>query len=129
MGLALIVATSLILLASTLVGAIRVWVLVPLAVVGFVGQGMVRPNAVQGALEPMPEIAGVATALLSAVTMLVGALSSALVATWSDGRSTLSVTAMMAFTASASALVYAMVVRPAEHAARQATRAMHERVA
>ena len=125
----MIVATSLILLAATLAGVLRVWVLVPVAVVNFIGQGMVRPNAVQGALEPMPEIAGVASALLSAVTMIVGALSSALVATWSDGRSALSVTALMAFTASASALVYATVVRPAEHAPTRATDAIREGVA
>ena len=118
-GLVVIVATSLLLLALSLAGAIRVWVLVPLAVVNFVGQGIVRPNAVQGALEPMPEIAGVAGAVLSALQMLVGALSSALVATWFDGRSALSVTAVMAATGLASATIYGTVVRPAE---RRATR-------
>src|SRR4051812_22199998 len=75
-GLALIVGTALLLLALTFVGAVTVWLLVPLAVVGFVGQGIVRPNAVQGALEPLPEIAGVASAVLSALQMLVGAVSS-----------------------------------------------------
>jgi DHA1 family bicyclomycin/chloramphenicol resistance-like MFS transporter len=115
-GMSLIVATSLLLLAATLAGAIRVWSLVPLAVVSFVGQGIVRPNAVQGALEPMPEIAGVASAVLSALQMVVGALSSALVAAWFDGRSAIAVTAMMALTASASAIVYATVVRSGERA-------------
>jgi DHA1 family bicyclomycin/chloramphenicol resistance-like MFS transporter len=115
-GLVVIVATSVVLLASTLVGAMHVWLLVPVAVAGFVGQGMVRPNAVQGALEPMAEIAGVASAVLSAVQMVMGALSSALVAVWFDGRSALSVTGMMALTALASAMVYAAVVRPAERA-------------
>src|SRR5215207_4463373 len=37
-GMAIILATSLLLLALTLLGAISVWVLVPLAVVSFVGQ-------------------------------------------------------------------------------------------
>jgi MFS transporter, DHA1 family, multidrug resistance protein len=46
--------------------------------------------------------------------MLVGGLSSAIVAAWFDGRSAISVTAMMAITALASASVYAVVVRPAE---------------
>src|SRR5919112_369125 len=78
-GIALIVATSLLLLALSLAGAISVWALVPLAVVSFVGQGMVRPNAVQGALEPLPEIAGAASAMLSGVQMVVGALASAVV--------------------------------------------------
>jgi DHA1 family bicyclomycin/chloramphenicol resistance-like MFS transporter len=116
-GLALIVGTSLLLLALTLVGAIRVWTLVPLVVVCFVGQGIVRPNAVQGALEPMPEIAGVASAVVSALQMVVGALASATVAGWFDGRSALAVTATMALTAAVSATVYATVVHPMERRA------------
>jgi DHA1 family bicyclomycin/chloramphenicol resistance-like MFS transporter len=122
-GLAVILGTSLLLLLLTFVGGVTVWLLVPLAVVGFVGQGIVRPNAVQGALEPLPEIAGVASAVLSALQMLVGALSSALVAELFDGRSSLSVTGIMALTASASALVYAIVVRPAERGVPAARRA------
>ena len=113
-GLTLIVGTSVVLLALTLVGAIRVWTLVPLALVGFVGQGIVRPNAVQGALEPLPEIAGVASAVVSALQMVVGALASATVAAWFDGRSALAVTVTMAVTAALSATVYATVVRPSE---------------
>ena len=113
-GLALIVGTSLLLLALTFAGAIRVWVLVPLVVVGFVGQGIVRPNAVQGALEPLPEIAGVASAVVSALQMVVGAIASATVAAWFDGRSALAVTATMAVTATISATVYATLVRPTE---------------
>src|SRR5512132_2548628 len=106
-GLGLIVATSVVLLALTLAGAITPAVLVGLAVVSFVGQGIVRPNAVQGALEPVPESAGVASAVVSGLQMLVGGVSSAIVAAWFDGRSALSVTAMMAITALMSALVYA----------------------
>jgi DHA1 family bicyclomycin/chloramphenicol resistance-like MFS transporter len=113
-GLAMIVATALLLLLLTVAHAIRVWTLVPLAVVGFVGQGIVRPNAVQGALEPLPEIAGVASAVLSALQMLVGAVSSALVAALYDGHSAIAVTAMMALTACASAAVYVLVVRGQE---------------
>jgi DHA1 family bicyclomycin/chloramphenicol resistance-like MFS transporter len=110
-GLAVIVATALLLLLLTVAHAIRVWTLVPLAVVGFVGQGIVRPNAVQGALEPLPEIAGVASAVLSALQMLVGAASSALVAALYDGRSAIAVAMMMALTGCASAAVYFGVVK------------------
>jgi MFS transporter, DHA1 family, multidrug resistance protein len=117
-GLAIIVVTSVVLLLVTLAGAISVWVLVSLAVVGFVGQGIVRPNAVQGALEPVPENAGVASAVVTALQMLVGGLSSAIVAAWFDGRSAIPVTAMMTVTALASASVYALVVRPAERRVR-----------
>lgn len=113
-GLGTIVATSVLLLVLTLAGVLTVWILVSLAVIGFVGQGMVRPNAVQGALEPVPELAGLASAVVSALQMVLGALSSAIVAAWFDGHSALPVTAVMAFTALASAGVYGLVVRPAE---------------
>ena len=118
-GMGIIVATSVLLLVLTLVGAISTWVLVTLAVVSFVGQGIVRPNAVQGALEPVPESAGVASAVVSGLQMLVGGASSAIVAAWFDGRSAISVTAMMALTALMSAIVYGTVVRPAERGARR----------
>jgi DHA1 family bicyclomycin/chloramphenicol resistance-like MFS transporter len=112
-GLGIIVVTSVLLLALTLAGAITPAALVGLAVVGFVGQGIVRPNAVQGALEPVPESAGVASAVVSGLQMLVGGISSAIVAAWFDGRSAISVTATMAVTALMSATVYALVVTPA----------------
>ena len=113
-GQALIVGTALLLLALTFADMVTVWFLVGLAVVGFIGHGIVRPNAVQGALEPLPEIAGVASAVLATLQMIVGALSSAIVAEWFDGHSAFAITAMMAITASVSAVVYATMVRPAE---------------
>ena len=116
-GQALIVGTALLLLALTFADKVTVWLLVGLAVIGFIGHGIVRPNAVQGALEPLPEIAGVASAMLATLQMIVGALSSAIVAEWFDGHSPFAITATMAITASVSAIVYATVVRPAERLA------------
>jgi MFS transporter, DHA1 family, multidrug resistance protein len=113
-GLGAIVGTALVLVVLTLVGALRVYTLVPLVIVGFVGQGIVRPNAAQGALEPMASIAGVASAVLSGTQMLAGAAASAVVAALFDGRSAIAMTGMMAACAVASAIVYVAVVRPAE---------------
>lgn len=113
-GLGMIVGTAFVLLALALAGTVTVTMLVSLSLIGFIGHGIVRPNAVQGALEPLPEIAGVASAVLSATQMVVGALSSAIVAEWFDGHSAFAITAMMAITASMSAIVYATMVRPAE---------------
>jgi MFS transporter, DHA1 family, multidrug resistance protein len=115
-GLAAIVTSALLLLVLTLVGWLRAPGLVALVIAGFVGHGIVRPNAAQGALEPMSSIAGVASAVLSGTQMLTGALASAIVAALFDGRSAIAVTGMMAACACASALVYARVVRPAETA-------------
>lgn len=113
-GMAAIVATAILLLALTVAGWIRVWVLVPLAFIGFIGQGIVRPNATQGALEPMATIAGVASAVMSGIQMLTGALASGLVAALFDGRSPLAMTGTMAVCATLAIAVYGAVVLPAE---------------
>ena len=78
-------------------------------------QGASTPaTAVQGALGPMPEIAGVASAVLSGLQMLAAAGASALVAALFDGRSALAMTGVMALCAAGAAATYAIVVRPAE---------------
>ncbi len=113
-GLAAIVSTALALLVLSVIGALHVATIVPLAVLGFIGHGMVRPNVVQGALEPVPEVAGVASALMSAVQMVTGATASALVSTLFDGHTARSMTGVMALCACGAASVYVLVVRPAE---------------
>jgi DHA1 family bicyclomycin/chloramphenicol resistance-like MFS transporter len=113
-GLTVVVGVPLLLLALAAGGWLRVWLLIPLVVVAHVGQGMLRPNAAQGALEPLPEIAGVAGAVLSALQMVAGALASAAVAAFFDGRTAVAMTATMVVCAAAAAAVYAGVVRPAE---------------
>jgi DHA1 family bicyclomycin/chloramphenicol resistance-like MFS transporter len=123
-GMIAIVGAALLMLALSFAGAAHVGSIVPLAVLGFVGHGMVRPNVVQGALEPVPEVAGVASALMSAGQMVTGASVSALVSTFFDGRTAHSLALLQALCATASILVYRTLVRPAErrHAAPIATR-------
>lgn len=113
-GLCVIVAVACALLLLAATKHLSASVLVSLVVLSFIGHGIVRPNAVQGALEPMPEIAGVAGAVLTGMQMIVGALASAIAATLFDGRSALAMTGTMAVCASAAGAVYAFVVRPAE---------------
>ncbi|HEY0778032.1 MAG TPA: multidrug effflux MFS transporter [Gemmatirosa sp.] len=113
-GLAVATALALALVALTLVGALRAWGLVPLMVASNIGLGAARPNASQGALEPMPDIAGVASAVLSALQMFTGAAASALTAALFDGRSAIAVTGTTAAFAVAALVVYVAVVRPAE---------------
>jgi MFS transporter, DHA1 family, multidrug resistance protein len=123
-GLGAIVVTALLLLILTVAGWLTVSLLVSIAFVGFVGQGLVRPNATQGALEPMAAIAGVASAVMTGIQTLAGASSSALVAALFNGRSPLAMTAMMALCAIGSTVVYLLMVRPGErHFVEQRTRA------
>ena len=116
-GLAVILASAVALLTATVAGVLSVGLLVPLAAVGTVGQGIVRPHTAQGALEPLPEIAGVASAVLSSTQMLTAALAGAVVAALFDRYSSLAMTAPMTACALASVTVYAAVVRRAERTA------------
>jgi DHA1 family bicyclomycin/chloramphenicol resistance-like MFS transporter len=113
-GLSVIATTTSTLVLLTLVGALRIWTLVPLLMIGNVAYGMVRPNAAQGALEPMPEIVGVASAMLAGLQMVAGAVASAVAASLFDGRSALAMTGTMAVCALGALGVYLFVVRPAE---------------
>ena len=93
-GLAAVVASAVALLAATVAGVLSVGLLTPLAAVGTVGQGIVRPHTAQGALEPLSDIAALF-----------------------DGHSSLAMTAPMAACALASVAMYVAVVRRAEQAA------------
>ncbi len=117
-GMAAIVVTSIALLALTLLHAINVASLVSVAFIGFIGQGIVRPNATQRALEPMARIAGVASAVMTGIQTLTGAASSALVAALIDGRTATGMTAVMAACAAVSLAVYVIVVRPSDARSR-----------
>jgi DHA1 family bicyclomycin/chloramphenicol resistance-like MFS transporter len=116
-GMAAIGGASFALLALTLAGRITAASLVSLAFVGFVGQGVVRPNAVQRALEPMARVAGVACAVMSGIQMLAGAAASALVAALIDQRSAIAVTGIMAVTSAASIGIYLLIVLRSERLA------------
>ena len=118
-GLTVVSAIAVTLLLLSLGGLLRVASFIPLVVGGNVGTGMLRPNAAQGALEPMPDIVGVASALLSGMQMVIGALASAVAASLFDGRTALAMTGTMTVCTLMAALVYTSVVRPAEKRARR----------
>src|SRR5208282_3454495 len=63
--------------------------------------GMVTPNIVHGILEPVPEIAGVASSLFGSSRMIAGAISAELVAFWYNGTPMAMTGAMLLFAASA----------------------------
>jgi MFS transporter, DHA1 family, multidrug resistance protein len=68
-----------------------------------------------GAMQPLPEIAGSASAVLVFVQMVAAALSSGLVARLFDGRSAFSMAVVMVFFCSLAIASYVCVVRRAEH--------------
>jgi Periplasmic binding protein len=56
--------------------------------------GLIVPNAMQGAMQPLPQIAGAAGAAIGCIQMTMGAVVSGLVAALHDGHSALSMTAL-----------------------------------
>ena len=79
-GLALALATSGALVLLTLCHAITPLMAMPLLMLNTFSIGMVTPNVVHGTMEPVPEIAGVASSLFGSARMLAGAISTEVVA-------------------------------------------------
>lgn len=118
-GLTLAVVSAISLVLVSISNHVRVITLLPLLVLNTFCFGLIAPNAKHGALQPLPEVAGVAAAVLGFTQMAIGGtLASALVAFFYDGRTTTAMTSVMSLFALASFAAYATIVRPAEQAAR-----------
>jgi MFS transporter, DHA1 family, multidrug resistance protein len=76
--------------------------------------GLISPNAMTGAVQPLPEIAGSTSAVLIFVQMIAAASSSALVAGLFDGHSALSMAEIMLLSCVLAIASYVGVVRRAE---------------
>ncbi|MDB4912445.1 MAG: drug resistance transporter, Bcr/CflA subfamily [Gemmatimonadetes bacterium] len=114
-GLVVISAVALVLLGLAASALLTAPLLITLIVISHIGQSIMRANAMQGALEPMPEIAGVASAVLTGLQMIVGAASSAIAAALFDGHSAVAMTATMSICSVGALSVYFGVVRPAQN--------------
>jgi len=76
--------------------------------------GLISPNAMNGALRPMPDIAGSISAVMAFVQMIAAASSSALVAALFDGHSALSMAVVMLSFCLLAVASYVGVVGPAK---------------
>jgi DHA1 family bicyclomycin/chloramphenicol resistance-like MFS transporter len=65
--------------------------------------GLVTPNVVHGMMEPIPEIAGVASSLFGSSRMLAGAISTEVVAFWYTGTPLAMTSTMLLFATAAFA--------------------------
>jgi MFS transporter, DHA1 family, multidrug resistance protein len=113
-GLTLASVTTLMLLFMTLAGWMPLALVVPLLVMCNVAFGMVMPNAMERVMEPLPEMAGVAGAAMGCIQMTMGAAVSGLVATFHDGHSALSMTALMVLCSLLASAAYLLLARPSE---------------
>ncbi|VCU71112.1 Bicyclomycin resistance protein [Pigmentiphaga humi] len=110
-GLALSSTTSVLVAILGFTDNLSAWTLVPLLVVNTFSFGMIAPNATHAAVEPLPQMAGVASAVVSCVMMAVGALAGIVVTLLYDGHSARAITGVMAFCTLAALSVYLFWVR------------------
>jgi DHA1 family bicyclomycin/chloramphenicol resistance-like MFS transporter len=116
-GLVLLTVAAMLLLAMTLAGWMPLAVVISMMIVVTLAFGLVAPNAMSAAMQPLPEIAGSVSAAAGCVQMMVAAGSSGLVAILFDGHSALSMAGVMASFSALALASYIRVVRPAERVA------------
>jgi DHA1 family bicyclomycin/chloramphenicol resistance-like MFS transporter len=111
-------AVSTVLAAVLLVMAVEDGKSIALVMLVMIGValsfGLISPNAMNGAMQPMPGIAGSVSAVLVFAQMLAAASSSALVALMFDGHSARSMAWVMLSCCVLAVVSYVGVVRRAE---------------
>ncbi|MEH2048267.1 multidrug effflux MFS transporter [Nostoc sp.] len=105
-GLVTATASAIALVIVSVSGAAQVITLMPLLVINTFCRGIISPNAMHGAIQPVPESAGVAAAVVGFMQMLAGAVASGLVAFLFDGHTAIAMSSVMAIFAIASFAAY-----------------------
>jgi DHA1 family bicyclomycin/chloramphenicol resistance-like MFS transporter len=113
-GLSLLAAAASMLLAMTLAGWMPPALAAALLMAVALAFGMTIPNILNATMQPLPDIAGAVSAAAGSIQMITGALSSGLVAVLFDGRSALSMAAVMALFSLLALIAYWLLARPAE---------------
>jgi DHA1 family bicyclomycin/chloramphenicol resistance-like MFS transporter len=113
-GLVLLAAAAATLLAMTVAGWTPPTLVVALLMAVALAFGMTMPNIMNATMQPLPEIAGAVGAAAGSIQMTAGAASSGLVAVLFDGRSALSMAAVMTTCSLLALIAYCLLARPAE---------------
>jgi DHA1 family bicyclomycin/chloramphenicol resistance-like MFS transporter len=113
-GLVLAVVAAMFLLTMTLADWMPLAIVISLLILATFAFGLIAPNAMQGAMQPLPQIAGAAGAATGCIQMATDAVVSGLVATLYDEHSALSMTALMAMCSLVALISYLLLARPAE---------------
>jgi MFS transporter, DHA1 family, multidrug resistance protein len=112
-GLALSTVMAVSLLVMAIAGGKSIAIVVAVMVGVALSFGLISPNAMTGALRPMPDIAGSVSAVMAFVQMLAAASSSALVAALFDGQSAFSMAVVMLAFCLLAIASYVGVIGPA----------------
>lgn len=113
-GLKLMATGSIALLAMTLARWSSPALVAGLLIVVALAFGLSVPNVMNATMAPLPDIAGAVSATAASIQLTAGAASSGLVSVLFDGRSALSMTAMMALCSLLGLGAYLLIARPAE---------------
>lgn len=112
-GLVLLFAAASALLAMTLASWTPPVLLAALLMTVALAFGLSMPNIMNATMQPLPDIAGAVGAAAGSIQMTAGAIASGLVAALFDGRSPLSMTAVMAASSLLALMLYLLFARPA----------------
>jgi DHA1 family bicyclomycin/chloramphenicol resistance-like MFS transporter len=115
-GLCMAAGTALLLVALTLFDIPSLLVLMPLLLLNTFALGLLTANVTHAAIEGLPQIAGVATAVVGCVRMLGAASSSAIVAFLFPVFGLVALPLTMALFSCASLAIWWFVARPASAA-------------
>jgi MFS transporter, DHA1 family, multidrug resistance protein len=112
-GLVLLAAAATALLAITLAGPTPPALVAALLMMVALCFGLCIPNIMNATMQPLPDIAGAVSAAAGSIQLTVGAIASGLVSVLFDGRSALSMAAVMATSSLAALMLYLLFARPA----------------
>jgi DHA1 family bicyclomycin/chloramphenicol resistance-like MFS transporter len=116
-GLILSTLSALSLLAVSYSAHAAVQTILPLLVLNTFSIGFIGPNATQGVMQPLPDMAGVAAAVMGSMRMVVGATAGFIVAFLFDNKTAHAMAESMCLFSFAALTAYLAVVRVAERAA------------
>jgi MFS transporter, DHA1 family, multidrug resistance protein len=114
-GLKLMATGSVVLLAVTMSGSTSPALFAGLLIVVALAFGLSIPNVMNATMQPLPDIAGAVSAAAGSIQLTAGAASSGLVSLLFDGRTALSMTAVMTLCSLLGLGAYFLIARPAEH--------------
>jgi DHA1 family bicyclomycin/chloramphenicol resistance-like MFS transporter len=118
-GLVLLFAASSTMLVTTLAGWSPPALVAALLIAVALAFGLSMPNLMNATMQPLPDIAGAVSAAAGTVQLTSGAMASGMVALLFDGRTALSMAAVMAAT---SLLALTLYLRFARSAGRRSQR-------
>jgi DHA1 family bicyclomycin/chloramphenicol resistance-like MFS transporter len=113
-GLVASAAASLAILGLAHTPLVSVATILPLLVLNSFCIGFIGPNTNQGAMHPLPDIAGLAAAIMGSGRMITGALASVIISLIFDGHTAHAMGLSMSVFAFAALAVYFLFVRPVE---------------